>query len=293
MLDECQHDRGSFGLSWSPTSPCDGLGLHARPPSRPSCPQNTKTDQTHGRSVALLALPHPKCPFQVELLRVRASYCCFLVLGYYEVPGLYGYRTDPVNTAPYLSLDSLEGRRHRPRARPCASRLRSGEYCSAAAACAPLDPIQTQQGNLDMSRRLGSTSKTLRARRIPRSKCPVPSVCRRRHVPRSRGRTRAASRDMADAHSSYSKSSANRPLYGSTGCHLVGRRDRGQCLESSTRMRCLRLRRVRGRARSTSESWCRYPGDRSSLKSSSNTRRMKYTVWFNEFMARSRPKVGP
>ena len=63
-----------------------------------------------GRSVALLALRHPKCPFQVELLRVRASYCCFLVLGYYEVPGLYGYRTDPVNTAPYLSLDRLKGR---------------------------------------------------------------------------------------------------------------------------------------------------------------------------------------
>ena len=80
------------------------------PPLRPSCSKNTKTDQTHGRSVALLALPHPKCPFQVELLRVRASYCCFLVLGYYEVPGLYGYRTKPVNTAPYLSLQRLERR---------------------------------------------------------------------------------------------------------------------------------------------------------------------------------------
>ena len=28
--------------------------------------RNTKTDQTLGRSVALLAQPHPKCPFQVE-----------------------------------------------------------------------------------------------------------------------------------------------------------------------------------------------------------------------------------
>ena len=27
---------------------------------------NTKTDQTLGRSVALVAQPHPKCPFQVE-----------------------------------------------------------------------------------------------------------------------------------------------------------------------------------------------------------------------------------
>ena len=34
--------------------------------------QRTKTDLTLGRSVALLALPHPKCPFQVEHRRVRA-----------------------------------------------------------------------------------------------------------------------------------------------------------------------------------------------------------------------------
>ena len=100
---------GRFGLSW-PTNPCDQTRA-SRSSSYPG-PRalNTKTDQTHGRSVALLALRHPKCPFQVELLRVRASYCCFLVLGYYEVPGLYGYRTDPVNTAPYLSLDSLKRR---------------------------------------------------------------------------------------------------------------------------------------------------------------------------------------
>ena len=35
-------------------------------------PRNTKTDQTLGRSVALLAQLHPKCPFQVESRRVRA-----------------------------------------------------------------------------------------------------------------------------------------------------------------------------------------------------------------------------
>ena len=44
--------------------------------------ESTKTDLTLGRSVALLAPPHPKCPFQVEHRRVRASLRCFLVLGY-------------------------------------------------------------------------------------------------------------------------------------------------------------------------------------------------------------------
>jgi hypothetical protein len=34
--------------------------------------RSTKTDQTLGRSVALLAQSHPKCPFQVERRRVRA-----------------------------------------------------------------------------------------------------------------------------------------------------------------------------------------------------------------------------
>jgi len=34
--------------------------------------RDTKTDQTLGRSVALLAQLHPKCPFQVEPRRVRA-----------------------------------------------------------------------------------------------------------------------------------------------------------------------------------------------------------------------------
>jgi len=34
--------------------------------------KDTKTDQTLGRSVALLAPLHPKCPFQVRLRRVRA-----------------------------------------------------------------------------------------------------------------------------------------------------------------------------------------------------------------------------
>ena len=89
----------------------NGFGIHARSSFAALASSGTrKPTRLMGRSVALLALRHPKCPFQVELLRVRASYCCFLVLGYYEVPGLYGYRTDPVNTAPYLSLDSLEGR---------------------------------------------------------------------------------------------------------------------------------------------------------------------------------------
>ena len=47
------------------------IGLHARSSSRPPCPpRDTKTDQTHGRSVALIAQPHPKCPFQVGLQRI-------------------------------------------------------------------------------------------------------------------------------------------------------------------------------------------------------------------------------
>ena len=45
-------------------------------------PWNTKTDLTLGRSVALIAPLHPKCPFQVRHRRVRAFLLCFLVLGY-------------------------------------------------------------------------------------------------------------------------------------------------------------------------------------------------------------------
>ena len=40
------------------------------------------------RSVALIAPLHPKCPFQVGLLRVRTSLLCFLVLEYQQVGGL-------------------------------------------------------------------------------------------------------------------------------------------------------------------------------------------------------------
>ena len=47
-------------------------GVTLDPPLRPSCHKDTKTDLTLGRSVALLAQPHPKCPFQVRLRRVRA-----------------------------------------------------------------------------------------------------------------------------------------------------------------------------------------------------------------------------
>ena len=56
---------------------------------RPSCFQEHENRPDFvGRSVALLAPPHPKCPFQVVLLRVRMSLPCFLVRGYYEVTGL-------------------------------------------------------------------------------------------------------------------------------------------------------------------------------------------------------------
>ena len=197
---------GRFGLSW-PTNPCDQTRA-SRSSSYPG-PRvlNTKTDQTHGRSVALLALPHPKCPIQVELLRVRASYCCFLVLGYYEVPGLYGYRTEPVNTAPYLSLDSLEGRRLHPEL--VAHRGGVVRVLLGGGGVRPTRPIQTQQGNLDIFGALIHIQDPA-ARLIPRSKCPeaVSSATARSTI--SRNDACSQSR-YGDAHSSYSKSSANRP----------------------------------------------------------------------------------
>jgi len=39
----------------------------------PRVPEDTKTDLTHRRSVALLAQPHPKCPFQAGRPRVRVT----------------------------------------------------------------------------------------------------------------------------------------------------------------------------------------------------------------------------
>ena len=39
----------------------------------PRVPEDTKTDLTHSRSVALLAQPHPKCPFQAGRPRVRVT----------------------------------------------------------------------------------------------------------------------------------------------------------------------------------------------------------------------------
>jgi hypothetical protein len=47
-----------------------------------SSPDDTKTDQTLGRSVALVARRHPKCPFQVARLRVRAFRNVPVVLKY-------------------------------------------------------------------------------------------------------------------------------------------------------------------------------------------------------------------
>jgi hypothetical protein len=50
--------------------------------------RNTKTDQTLGRSVALLAQLHPKCPFQVKPRRVRAFLDDPVVRKYYSRAGL-------------------------------------------------------------------------------------------------------------------------------------------------------------------------------------------------------------
>ena len=50
-----------------------GLGGHIVLLDGLRVPINTKTDLTHRRSVALLAQPHPKCPFQAGRLRVRVT----------------------------------------------------------------------------------------------------------------------------------------------------------------------------------------------------------------------------
>jgi hypothetical protein len=50
-----------------------GLGGHSVLLDGLRVPINTKTDLTHRRSVALLARPHPKCPFQAGRLRVRVT----------------------------------------------------------------------------------------------------------------------------------------------------------------------------------------------------------------------------
>jgi len=87
--------------------PC---GLRAR---------DTKTDLTHGRSVALLAPPHPKCPFQVWLQRVRAFLTCLpstyvlrsgRTIGTPDHTGQYGCL--PIGAARYLEL--IEGLRLEP-----------------------------------------------------------------------------------------------------------------------------------------------------------------------------------
>ena len=80
---ECDHrnarerhdDAHELGLHRRcPYQPLAILGSHARSSFAALVSlRNTKTDQTHGRSVALLAPLHPKCPFQVVLRRVRAS----------------------------------------------------------------------------------------------------------------------------------------------------------------------------------------------------------------------------
>ena len=52
----------------------DGFGIHARSSLAATVLRRTrKPTRLMSRSVALLAQRHPKCPFQVELLRVRAS----------------------------------------------------------------------------------------------------------------------------------------------------------------------------------------------------------------------------
>jgi len=51
----------------------DRIGGHFVLLDGPRVPEDTKTDLTHRRSVALLAQPHPKCPFQAGRPRVRVT----------------------------------------------------------------------------------------------------------------------------------------------------------------------------------------------------------------------------
>ena len=97
------------------------IRLHARSSLRPSCHEDTKTDQTHGRSVALLAPPHPKCPFQVGLQRVRAFLTCLPSTGVLRSGRTIGnpnctgqYACVPIRTRPLaagVKSEAVEGLR--------------------------------------------------------------------------------------------------------------------------------------------------------------------------------------
>ena len=61
-----------IGSAFLPALEC-GFGSHLVLLDGLRVPINTKTDLTYRRSVALLAQPHPKCPFQAGRLRVRVT----------------------------------------------------------------------------------------------------------------------------------------------------------------------------------------------------------------------------
>jgi len=75
MTDARRKSRTFIGRSFVPLPALETLvRLHARSSWRPPCLQRHENrPDWWSRSVALLAQPHPKCPFQVVLRRVRAS----------------------------------------------------------------------------------------------------------------------------------------------------------------------------------------------------------------------------
>ena len=122
------------------------FGAHARSSFAAFVPTHENRPAA-GRSVALVAPLHPKCPFQAEALCVRESYRCFLVLGYYEVSGLYGRSTYTVNTAPYLSSQGFQGcRLHIELLTQPGRVVRVLLRCRGMGAARP---IQTKERNLD------------------------------------------------------------------------------------------------------------------------------------------------
>ena len=184
--------------------------IHARSSLAASRSVNTKTDLTHSRSVALLTRLHPKCPFQVKLLRVRAFLLLLPSTGVLrssrtiwspEQTGQYG--TLPIPTA---NLGAAAQRRAVPGSRSHSAstvpRRRHGHRWLGTAGARTPRHVQL----------VGSMSSTRLARLIPRSKCPVSMSSFTARSTISRYDAWSQSRYGA-AHSSYSKSSANRPSY--------------------------------------------------------------------------------
>ena len=113
-------------------------------------PRSTKTDQTHSRSVALLTRLHPKCPFQVKLLRVRAFLLLLPSTGVLRSSRTIWSRSKPVNTAPYLSLQRIQ--RWGLNAKLLPDRARIVRILLGGSGMRPARSVQPEQRHLDMFR---------------------------------------------------------------------------------------------------------------------------------------------